>query len=278
MSTPPEAGIAISVPEWRDSWGQRLRPYLMSGAARALYRSITGLPTVTRLKDIASVGIGYVTGANDFFHLKPSDARALGIPASLLLPSVRNGRMLRDNHLTNETVQRWYQADLPVLLLRLRGSDDLPGPVLKYLETDAGRRAREAYKCRTRSPWYVVPDVVLPDYFLTYMSGEKPALVMNGAQCSCTNSLLAVQLRNKSDWPQMSQMWESPVTELSCELEGHPLGGGMLKLEPREAARVIMNGHGTLSDTDIETLRAAIRTMRSWRHSDETNLSMGELF
>ncbi len=278
MSAPPETGVTISVSEWRGSWRKRLRPYLMPETARQLYGSITDLPTVTRLKDLASVGIGYVTGANDFFHLKPSDAKALGIPAGLLLPSVRNGRMLRTNHLTGETVRQWYQKDLPVLLLRLTGSGDLPPPVRKYLDTNEGQRAQEAYKCRTRSPWYVVPDVLLPDYFLTYMSGGKPMLVTNDARCSCTNSLLAVQLRNKSNWRQMHEGWESPVAELSCELEGHALGGGMLKLEPREAAHVIMNGYPQLSTPDVETLCSAIRTMRSWRHCDKTDLPVGKLF
>jgi adenine-specific DNA-methyltransferase len=30
------------------------------------------------------------------------------------------------------------------------------------------------------------------------------------------------------------------MTALSCEIEGHPLGGGMLKIEPGEAARLLL--------------------------------------
>ena len=32
----------------------------------------------------------------------------------------------------------------------------------------------------------------------------------------------------------------SSLTRLSCEMEGHPLGGGMLKLEPTEAERLLV--------------------------------------
>ena len=42
-----------------------------------------------------SVGIGYVSGDNNFFHLRPSDAERLSIPKSFLHPSLRNAVRLR---------------------------------------------------------------------------------------------------------------------------------------------------------------------------------------
>ena len=195
MSIPPRHGVAVPVNEWRTLWNQRLRPFLIPANARDLYLAAVSYRHAKRLGDIASVGIGYVTGANEFFHLKPSHAQKLGIDGDLLLPSVRNGRMLPSGQLTADCVKGWYRSDLPMLLLKLSDSGDLPVSVKKYLESRAGRAARETYKCRNRSPWYVVPDVVVPDYFLAYMSGGKPGLVMNAAGCSCTNSLHAVRLK-----------------------------------------------------------------------------------
>jgi adenine-specific DNA-methyltransferase len=265
MSHPPRNGIAVPVKEWRKPWNQRLRPYLISAAARDLYFATANIPKAKRLGDVASVGIGYVTGANEFFHLKPSHAQKLGISGDLLLPSVRNGRMLPSGQLTTETVKGWYKSDLPMLLLKLAESRDLPAPVKKYLESNAGRAARETYKCRNRSPWYVVPDVVVPDYFLSYMCGGKPSLVLNTAGCSCTNSLHAVRLKNRVEEKKLQQAWGSPMVELSCELEGHPLGGGMLKLEPREAARILI-ADTSRSASEAQIVTEAIETMRHWRH------------
>jgi hypothetical protein len=34
--------------------------------------------------------------------------------------------------------------------------------------------------------------------------------------------------------------WRSSLTRLSCELEGHALGGGLFKLEPSEAENVLV--------------------------------------
>jgi hypothetical protein len=53
---------------------------------------------------------------------------------------------------------------------------------------------------------------------------------------------------------------------LSCELEGHPLGGGMLKLEPREAGRLIFPCTETISKANTEELEDAIGSLQRWRH------------
>jgi hypothetical protein len=53
-----------------------MRPFLMSSEAKDLYRNIADGVGTPRLGDLASVGIGYVSGANDFFHLRPSDAES----------------------------------------------------------------------------------------------------------------------------------------------------------------------------------------------------------
>jgi hypothetical protein len=38
----------------------------------------------------------------------------------------------------------------------------------------------------------------------------------------------------------LAALWQTSMTRLSVEIEGHALGGGMLKLEPGEAAKVIL--------------------------------------
>lgn len=63
---PPDHGDPVPLSEWR-AWNRRLRPFLLSGNARSLYRKALSHSGTTRLGMIASVGIGYVTGANEFF-------------------------------------------------------------------------------------------------------------------------------------------------------------------------------------------------------------------
>ncbi|MCY3822160.1 MAG: hypothetical protein OXH52_22855 [Gammaproteobacteria bacterium] len=256
----------MSVADWRQSWNCRLRPFLLPQSVREGYLAAASDSDAVRFGDIASIGIGYVTGANDFFHLRPSETVGWEIPANLLCPTVRNSRLLPARQVTRQTVNRWLRSNEPMLLLKIPKNMDLPSSVEKYLETDRGKEARKAYKCRTRDPWYSVPHVRIPDFFLTYMSGVTLGLVRNSAGVACTNTVHCVHIRQKTACRRLLDAWATPFVQLSCEIEGHPLGGGVLKLEPGEANRVVLPSpvrSSFLSDGDTG---AAISTMRSWRH------------
>lgn len=263
---PPRMFQSIGVRAWRDTWNRRLRPFLIPEAGRAQYQAIAGHPDARRFGDLAAIGIGYVSGANGFFHLRPSEAAQWDIPGAVLHPSVRNGRALPPARLTAGVIERWRRDDEPVLLLRLSKTESLPRGVRLYLETDAARLAREAYKCRVREPWYAVPDVQVPDFFLSYMSGLEPSLVRNDAGATCTNSVHSVRLKRGITARPWLSAWGSPFVQLSCELEGHPLGGGMLKLEPREATQLVLPTAAAVTDIDPAVIADAVETMRTWRH------------
>jgi adenine-specific DNA-methyltransferase len=144
---------------------------------------------------------------------------------------------------------------------------ELAEPMHRYLDSGGGQRARVTYKCSNRDPWYVVPDVRSPDAFLTYMSGRSPAVVANSARCVCTNSVHAVRLKGKVSVRQIQGAWSHPLARLSCELEGHPLGGGMLKLEPGEAAKTRLPlTKLDLTQPECGLLTEGICLMRRWRH------------
>lgn len=265
---PPERGVRVPVEEWRMAWKRRLRPFLLPDHARELYRLVAEHDGSQRFGDLASIGIGYVSGANDFFHLRPSQVEALGIPTNLLRPAVRNGRALPSQHLTKATIEKWRKADDPVMLLRLpkMQSKALPTSVRRYLDSEAGHEARKAYKCRVRDPWYAVPDVQTPDFFLSYMSGMSANLVRNDAGATCTNSVHGVRVRDKRSIASVVRHWESDFMALSREIEGHPLGGGMLKLEPREAGQILIPPDALLPELAGAAMADAVATMRRWRH------------
>jgi hypothetical protein len=266
-SSPPQPSLRVSVSEWRDLWKKRLRPFLLPESTRKLYREVSENPDTWRFGDIASIGIGYVSGANEFFHMRPSQADEWEIPAHLLHPTVRNSRALPGGPLTKNIVEGWRRADQPMLLLRIaKDAPTIPDAVVRYLDTDDGHRARSGYKCRMRDPWYSVPDVQIPDFFLTYMSGREASLVRNVARCTCTNSVHSVRLKDRGAFQNLVHRWDSPFVRLSCEIEGHPLGGGLLKLEPREAAAVVLPDDTAELSAASALLRDGVAIMHAWRH------------
>lgn len=218
---------------------QRLIEHLIPDRARQLYHELRALPTVRPLGGLADVGIGYVTGDNDFFHLGPNSVRYWGIPASALKPAVRRSRALRGLRFTASDWQEALVSGDASYLLHIEG-DDLPDGLLRYLRHGEVRGVPRAYKCRTRSPWYRVPHVYRPDAFLSYMSGVRPSLVANDAGAFAPNSLHIVRMLPLEglSGDGLAALWQTSLTSLSVEIEGHALGGGMLKLEPAEAGNV----------------------------------------
>jgi len=262
---PPREFTRIDLEEWRTVWNRRLRPYLLPPSIRSLYANVVADAQSRRLGDFAAVGIGYVSGDNDFFHLRPSDAERLGIPLQFLHPSLRNGRAMPKDQITKATVAAWHRRDEQVLLLKLTRGQELPTSIRRYLDSSAGRQARLGYKCRNRTPWYAVPDVQVPDLMLSYMAGRTANMVRNMAGVTCTNSVHSVRIRDRKLAAKLLPNWSTPFVRLSCELEGHALGGGMLKLEPREATRILFPAAKSPARQD-EVLEDAITTLQRWRH------------
>ncbi len=192
------------------------------------------------LGEVGKASIGFVSGANEFFVLTPREATSLRLPERSLRPALIRARQIPDFVITGRDLAAMRAANERCLLW-------LPGPSLTKAEASYVRKGEAAgidehYKCRVRTPWYVVPGVVVPDAFLTYMSDTVPRLCLNRAGVVTANTLLAVQLRHIPAGLKKAFViaFYNSATMLSCERMGRSYGGGVLKLEPREADRVLV--------------------------------------
>src|SRR5204862_6307800 len=82
------------------------------------------------------------------------------------------------------------------------------------------------------------------------------------ADAVAPNTLHIVRMRPLSALRarQLAVSWQSSLTQLSAEIEGHAMGGGLLKLEPSEAERVLVALPGaSLPDDPLEPLDALTR-------------------
>jgi adenine-specific DNA-methyltransferase len=233
----------------------RLTRYLLPAKARHLYDGMALERSVMRLGDVADVGIGYVTGCNNYFHLTTSEAKAWRVPSRYLAPAVLS---LGDFHGTIFRRSDWEQLRVSgskTHLLKIPASkaEEVPTALARYIVHGKERRVAEHFKCRVRDTWYSVPHVRVGDAFLSYMSGSSPKLVRNGSGFVAPNTLHIVRFASGRQWRPFVAGWHSSLTRLSCEIEGHPLGGGMLKLEPSEAERVLVAVPYPKDTTDLVT-------------------------
>ena len=218
----------------------RLHHAWLPEPAAELFGALRGSGRCSALGVWAGVSTGYVTGANAFFQLTPGRARALELAPRHLRPALFRSRALRGLTVTEEDWRRGGERGHSGYLLVPEDGDD--PAVAAYLRTaDDGVRGRA--KIRRRRPWYRVGRATPPDLVLTAMCAVAPRLAVNEAGAVVSNTLHAVRLA-PSAAPGAARLLAlaalSSLAELSAEMEGHALGGGMLKLEPSEALRLLL--------------------------------------
>ena len=112
-------------------------------------------------------------------------------------------------------------------------------------DPDAVHQGREergvdkAYKCPVRTPWWRPPVVTPPDLFFTYMSHRYPRLITNKARVTFLNSMHGVRLKPHTKnvaRDALPLLVLNSLTMLGAEIYGRSYGGGILKMEPREAS------------------------------------------
>jgi adenine-specific DNA methylase len=183
--------------------------------------------------------LGIVTGNNGFFALSPARVTELGLRRTELLPlSPPGSAHLRGLTFTPEHARALGQQGKAVHLFRPTAG--LSAAAQRYVDAGHAAGVHLAYKCRVRSPWYQVPLVPPADLLLTCMNADTPRLVTNRVRAHHLNSVHGVYLADAvrtlgRDLLPLAAL--NSVTVLHAEMVGRSYGGGILKLEPREADR-----------------------------------------
>jgi hypothetical protein len=181
-----------------------------------------------------------VTGNNKFFTLSPEKVRALGLASSdTVRLSPPGSRHLRALALTRDGLARLGENGEATYLFRPDGEPS--AGAWRYIKSGEDLDVHTAYKCRVRKPWWRTPYLRPADLLLTYMNADTPRLATNRARVHHLNSVHGVYLNDEVRelgirlLPLASL---NSVTLLGAEVVGRAYGGGMLKIEPREADRL----------------------------------------
>lgn len=229
----PETAAVWTPTTTSGKWTSALLP-TTSAAAYAAATSGAGFST---LHTWGETTLGMVTGANKFFTLTPVQAAALGLSDDELLPlSPPGSRHLRGLSFTAHMRAELGREGSATLLFRPPAD---PSPAARaYIEQGEKDGVDTAYKCRVRSPWWRVPLVAPADLLLTYMNADTPRLTTNTVGAHHLNSVHGVYLTDEHralgrELLPLASL--NSATLVGAEIVGRAYGGGMLKLEPREA-------------------------------------------
>lgn len=238
--------------------------------------------------------IGYVAGDKSFFHPTRETIRDYALRRRSLVPAIASARGLRGGGLFTSGIapERTEQLFLP-------HSTSFQDGEAAYIRHGVRSGVSKGYKCRVRTPWFIVPYVAPPDLILSVFS-DRPLLAVNDAGLSVSNSFLCGTLL-AHDARTLACRWYNSLTLLECELNVHSLGGGVFVMVPREAAavrllrdlpksqklvnqidRALKSGDVTqaynagdraltvgitgLTASQLELVREGVETLRMWRN------------
>lgn len=251
--------------------------------------------TIVPLIDLCKFSIGYVCADKDYFHPDEETCKCYKLPAENLLPCISNGKEINGGTGIGAVVGANKQISNLFLPKNITAADKR---YIKYgVETGVNLR----YKCQQRKPWYITPNIEIPDLILTVF-GDTPKLVINEGKYAVSNSLLAGYIKSDITAEQLVCMWYNSLTLLSIELNVHSLGGGVLVFIPgetdklevvkaipqKEAVRafkeidncikekglqaayqlgdeLVLSKIHKFSDHQIQQIRDSISTLRYWR-------------
>jgi tRNA1(Val) A37 N6-methylase TrmN6 len=206
--------------------------------------------------------LGMVTGNNSYFALSPQRATELGLTRRDLMPlSPPGSAHLRALTLTRAELVRLGESGKSIHLFRPSGK--LSSAAGRYIDAGYASGVHLAYKCRVRNPWYRVPLLAPADLLLTCMNADTPRLVVNRAKAHHLNSVHGVYLHDEvralgRDLLALASL--NSVSVLHAEMVGRSYGGGILKIEPREADRWLVPSADLVAERG-EALRACRRSV-----------------
>lgn len=217
--------------------GGRWSAGLMSPGGLATFTQITAGAGFSTLGAWGDTTLGMVTGNNKYFSLSPAKVEELGLePSDVMLLSPPGSRHLRGLSLTAERLSQLGDEGHATRLFRPSGEPS--DAAWSYIASGEALDVHTAYKCRVRKPWWRVPALAPADLFLTYMNADTPRISANRAKAHHLNSVHGIYLKPEHRADGLSLLpiaTLNSITLLGAEVVGRAYGGGMLKIEPREA-------------------------------------------
>lgn len=226
-------GSTADLDHAREKWIQ----YYLSTVELALVREIEAAGRFPALGSLADVDVGIVTGRNEFFVLRPSEARELGLERYCLRIIGRSAQ-IPALALGEEDWERLLAEDSKCLLLQLgdKPLDALSEEARRYISWGEERQIQKGYKCSIRLPnWWNVPSTWVPDAFLLRQISDGPRIIVNRVGATCTDTIHRVRVRDGVSPTALAAASANSLTFAFAEIRGRSYGGGVLELEPTEA-------------------------------------------
>ncbi len=211
---------------------------LLDVETRNLLDELTDHPEVHQFHDIASVDVGIVTGANDYFLVSDE------VVSSHQLSKWAHPMFGRSGHCPGIIYdQRQHKENItkgnPTNFIWFQDKSVEESSVARsYIEYGEEQSLHRRYKTGARNLWYSVPSVYSTKIGMMKRAHGMPRLILNDLGAYTTDTVY--RIRSKVPPKKLVGAFINPLTALSAELEGRSYGGGVLELVPSEIENLLI--------------------------------------
>ena len=213
-------------------------PALVPPESLDVYRTLLDSEDFVPLSTWGTIQLGAVSGNNSYFRMSHDRAEKLALDSNDLIDVLPPGSHALHGLKYSSEVHR-HLAERKAQTLLFYPDDNLTSSAARaYVAVGEQQCVHEAYKCKVRRPWWRIPLPKIADIFISYMSHDSPRLVSNTAEVHALNSVHGLCLNAETRFARelLPLAMLNSVTALGAEIIGRSYGGGVLKMEPREAA------------------------------------------
>ncbi len=199
-----------------------------------LLKVLEQLEQVRRVSEVATVRIGFVTGANNHFIRSLQELKNLGIPSQARVPVVGRTRWLSGLDFTKEDHSDLAAAGQRAFLVRPTRRHEKHAGIIRWIEEGEAVGVDGRFKCSRRAHWFRVELPKVPDAFATCTRLGSPLIIINRASVRCSNALHSIYWLPKVqvDPEAIAVGYLTSAASVWAELHGRRYGGGVLKTEP----------------------------------------------
>ena len=206
-----------------------------------IFETVKESPLIKRFSEIATVDVGIVTGANDFFLVNDDVVKTFSLQ-DYIRPMFGRSQHCAGIIYDKKAHSQNREKGLPTNFVMLEddNSKKYPMPVQQYLKQGEKDKLHTRYKCRIRTPWYKVPSVYATEIGMLKRSHNFPRLILNTAKAFTTDTAYRIQPKNEKKTEELVFCFINSLTALTAELEGRHYGGGVLELVPSEIEKLLI--------------------------------------
>ena len=232
--------------KWNDIFGHGIRP---------------ALPGFVRLGELATTRRGIATGANRFFHLRPSDAADIGLRARSMRACVGRAADVRSCVFSDEDYARLGAVDARCILLDVDGE---PSPRERaYLERGKRDGIAQRYLCAARPHWYRMERPRAAPIWAGVFARSGLRFVWNVAGVANLTAFHCIYPLD--DDPvraaALAACLDSEVVQSQARQHVRVYGAGLSKLEPRDLLEIPVPDLRRVSRATLRSLHDALLTL-----------------